>query len=45
MTNVRNRLAVRAEVSETQTVIPTSLGPVIPFEVVLTTVFSMTYKL
>lgn len=45
MTNVKNRLVLRAEVSETEKIIPTSLGPVIPFEVILTTVFSMTYEL
>lgn len=45
MTNVKNRLVLRVEVSETEKIIPTSLGPVIPFEVILTTVFSMTCEL
>lgn len=45
MTNVKNRLVLRVEVSETEKIIPTSLGLVIPFEVILTTVFSMTYEL
>lgn len=41
MTNVKKRLVLRVEVSETEKIIPTSLGPVTPFEVILTTVFSM----
>lgn len=45
MTNIKNRLVLRVEVSETEKIIPTSLGPVIPFEVILTTVFSMTCEL
>ena len=45
MTNVKNRWVLRVEVSETEKIIPTSLGPVTPFEVILTTVFSMAYEL
>lgn len=45
MTNIKNRLVLRVEVSEAERIIPTSLGPVIPFEVILTTVFSMTCEL
>lgn len=45
MTNVKNRLVLRVEVSETEKIIPTSLGPVTPFEVILTIVFSMAYEL
>lgn len=34
MTNVKNRLVLRVEVSRAEKIIPTSLGPVIPFEVI-----------